>query len=56
VEVSDALFEVLLAGLLLLLGAKLRTTSSGGGSVNNPRRRSPEVERSKGFWRRLFGA
>jgi hypothetical protein len=56
VEVSDALFEVLLAGLLLLLGVKTRTTSSGGGSVNNPRKRSPEDERSKGFWRRLFGA
>ena len=55
-EVSDALFEVLLAGLLLLLGVKSRTTSSGGGSVNNARRRSPEVARSKGFWRRLFGA
>ena len=56
VEVSDALFEVLLAGLLLLLGVKTRTTNSGGGSVNNPRKRSPEDERSKGFWRRLFGA
>ena len=55
-EVSDALFEVLLAGLLLLLGVKSRTTSSGGGSVNNSRERSPEDERSKGFWRRLFGA
>jgi hypothetical protein len=55
VEVSDALFEVLLAGLLLLLGVKSRTTSSGGGSVNNPRTRSSEYERSKGFWRRLFG-
>jgi len=55
VEVSDALFEILLAGLLLLLGVKSRTTSSGGGSVNNPHRRSPEAERSKGFWRRLFG-
>lgn len=54
-EVSDALFEVLLAGLLLLLGVKTRTTSSGGGSVNNPRRSSPEDEHSKGVWRRLFG-
>ena len=54
-EVSDALFEVLLAGLLLLLGVKSRTTSSGDGSVNNSRRRSPEDEHSKGFWRRLFG-
>jgi len=55
VEVSDALFEVLLAGLLLLLGIKSRTIRSGRGSVNNPRTRSPEDERSKGFWRRLFG-
>ena len=55
-EVSDALFEVLLAaGLLLLLGVRTRTTGSGGGSVNNPRRSSPQDERSKGFWRRLFG-
>jgi hypothetical protein len=55
VEVSDALFEVVLSGLLLLLGFKSRTTSSGGGSVNNPRTRSSEGERSKGFWRRLLG-
>jgi hypothetical protein len=59
VEVSDALMEALfnlfLGVLILLLGIKARTYRSGSVSANNPRRRSSEAERSKGFWRRLFG-
>jgi len=57
---SDALLEVLfnvfLGVLFLLLGIKARTSRSGGVFANNPRRkRSLKAERSKGFWRRLFG-
>jgi hypothetical protein len=51
----DALFNLFLGVLILLLGIKARTYRSGGVSANNSRRRSPEAERSKGFWRRLFG-
>jgi hypothetical protein len=51
----DALFNVFLGAFFLLLGLKARTYRSGGVSPNNPRRRNPEAERSKGFWRRMFG-
>ena len=50
----DALFNVFLAVLFLLLGLKARSYRSGGVSANKPRMRSLETERSKGFWRRLF--
>ena len=51
----DGLFNVFLAVLFFLLGLKARTYRSGGVSANKPHRRSLEVQRSKGFWRRLFG-
>jgi len=51
----DALFNVFLEVFFLLLDLKATTYRSSGVSANNPRRRSLEAERSKGFWRRLFG-
>jgi hypothetical protein len=51
----EGLFNVFLAVLFFLLGLKARTYRSGGVSANNSRRRTSEGQRSKGFWRRLFG-
>jgi hypothetical protein len=51
----DALFNIFLEVFFLLLGLKARTYRSSGVSPNNPRRRSLEAARSKGFWRKLFG-
>ena len=51
----EGLFNVFLAVLFFLLGLKARTYRSGGVSANKPYRRSLEAQRSRGFWRRLFG-
>ena len=51
----EGLFNVFPAVLFFLLGLKARTYRSGGVSANSSRRRTLEGQRSKGFWRRLFG-
>lgn len=52
----EALLNVLLGVLFLLLGLKARTYHSDGRSANTPRRRRIlEAERSRGFWWKCFG-